>query len=268
MGEARQRRPRNVRTSGWGEFMKTIRRLVGLEGREEKGQWRRTAAGARALPQGQKCSQVGPWYYLHSPVNILKPIQLCTLNAGAVGQVNYISIKLFKNAIFPGPMGFEFMEVTECRPTWRGHCQPKKTLLTSLKTRGHPHHPGWQSSGGRERSEGKAKARTFTGVSAGKASQHRVNNAGLAYLNNSGCRAVSPPPVPGPGIMQHKENTVLVCESDKEVTEGWRFRTGWFAHERHTSGRLLLSLGISWPWEGQFLPRSVRPPKSLSIEGT
>lgn len=75
-------------------------------------------------------------------------------------------------------------------------------------------------SGGRERSEGKAKARTFTGVSAGKASQHRVNNAGLAYLNNSGCRAVSPPPVPGPGIMQHKENTVLVCESDKEVTEG------------------------------------------------
>ena len=72
------------------------------------------------------------------------------------------------------------MEVTECqhRPTLL------KEYITYIYQEKGAHHTT-QGLFRRQRSEGEAWARAFTGASSGKERQSKVNNAGLASMNYS-----------------------------------------------------------------------------------
>lgn len=75
-------------------------------------------------------------------------------------------------------------------------------------------------SGGRSRSEGKALATAFGGVSLGKERQGRVNILRLANLNNSnglwGIGIVRSCLVPGPGVIKVEEHCFLECTNQKK----------------------------------------------------
>lgn len=127
-------------------------------------------------------------------------------------------------------------------PTQRGQSLARIYYSTFPERRGHtpPHRATGKNqvwSGDRRQEQGKAEARAFTGVSAGRAGS--VYRRGLASLKNSGGRrsleVVSSCPFPGPGVSQGRGNVGLCVR----LREGVGQDTGLdlpVCHERSVPG--------------------------------
>lgn len=110
-----------------------------------------------------------------------------------------------------------------------------------------------------ERSDRKAQATDFIVFSMLKTRQGRRNSLGLATLNNSsrlwGIRAVLSSLEPGPGLVQGRGNTGLVCESQIKVVVGcMNFGSVGLYWKSCSQVSFFIILEISQPWEEQSIP--------------
>ena len=126
-------------------------------------------------------------------------------------------------------------------------------ILTGLReavTLCHPEPSKKHQSGqqGVDRSERKASARDFIGISTGKARQGRANSLGLTSVNAYDAlwdaEGVFSFLVPGAGLIDlgREEYWLGVWDTDKEVCGGHEPEMCWSVYERHAPGQALCYL--------------------------